>query len=396
MFSIFNSYRHQMDTYMDTKSVKLQLTEISDSFYNEIRDGHQSKLEEIYGWFPREFIEDQERLITNILTSPAVQCWDILNLSQRSLKIVLSTDIKANKPILRIYDIHELVNFALEGEKDKNYPSINRLLIKKGNVGFILGYGLLILLAGNRLNLYLDNYPNAKKALFVYYFDELDKYSDSSPFAREAVQELENFSRNTYKKKVRESLLKKGKYITDEDIKDYKNVLSNEETPELFQSDLTIELFSVIKSRFTGSISDDVIEATQGNKNENYVPNAVAMKLITRFNKESRFEKINKFTLDNQVKENSVTTNIEFVEYEFTFNDLLETLENQKILDDLTDIINNPFNLTDYQIQVMFLVLEEDKSFQEIGNEMGIKKETAYGHYKAALKKVIKLNKKLS
>ena len=44
----------------------------------------------------------------------------------------------------------------------------------------------------------------------------------------------------------------------------------------------------------------------------------------------------------------------------------------------------------------MFRVLEEDKSFQEIGNKMGIKKETAYGHYKAALKKVIKLNKKLS
>jgi hypothetical protein len=369
---------------MDTKSIISELTKVSQDFYNVIKakkfkykDEKEIGLSEIYDGFPSEFISYQDYLIEDIVRSPADECCYLLTLAQRSLNFILNYNLKSGKQKLRIYKIKELMGFALEGEKDKSYPSIQKELDERGNINLILGYGLLSLLAGNRLDIYLDEYPNAKKALFAYYLDELDKYSDSSQYAREAVQDLENFSRHTYKKEVRKALLKKGKYIKDKDIKDY-------------QDDLTKELFSDVKSTFTGSISDDVIEATKGKKKENYAANRVAMKLIDRYKKDSKINIRHLLIVDKPLNENSKLTYKDIIEDSITFYDLIDMLEDETILAGLTDTNKNPFNLTAKQKYVMFNHLEKRKSFQEIADEMGIKKGSAYGHYEAALNKVIK------
>jgi len=105
-----------------------------------------------------------------------------------------------------------------------------------------------------------------------------------------------------------------------------------------------------------------------------------------------KFEKINEFTLDNPVKEDPDSTHKDFVEDKFSIDDLIETLESVERLDNnsFDSLINNADYLTNLQKQVLTLVIKQDKSFGEAGNEMEIKKQTAHEQYHAALKKLRK------
>jgi len=363
-----------MDTYMDTTSMIDELNKVTRDFYSVVKQRFDNNIRKLHdGFFPKEFINYQDRIISNFVNLSPEQCWDLLNLSQRTLEFILKSKIEPKEEKLRIYFFtEELSDYAQEGEKDKNYPSIQNELSEKGNVGLILGYGLLSLLSSKRLNAYLDQYPNAKKALKTYYIDYLSKYADTKADAENAFNSLKTYSKNTYKKKVKKSL-KKGNEL---DINYYKN-------------DLGLEIWRNVNRLFSGSITEDVILAAKGENSVNFTPNEVAMKLITRYNKELKFEKINKFTLDNPVTENSKLTHKDLIKDDFSFDELIEILESQKILDDLTDhIIKYPDYLTDFQKQVLSLVIEQGNTFEEAGKEMGIKRETAFGHYKAALKKL--------
>jgi len=375
--SIFNSYRHQMDTYMDTTSMIDKLNKVSRDFYSEVKQRFDNNIKKLHdGFFPKEFINYQDRLISNFIKLSPEQCWDLLNLSLRTLEFILRSKIEPKEEKLRIYFFtEELSDYAQEGEKDENYPSIQNELSEKGNVGLILGYELLSKLSAHRLNAYLDQYPNAKKALKIYYIDFLSKYPDTKADAENSFNELEKYSSNIYKKKVKKSL-KKGNKLN---IKDYKD-------------DLGLEIFQIVKRKFSGSISDDVMLAAKGENFTNFVPNAVAKKLISRYIKESKFYNRHSLTLDKPAIEDSSLTRIDFIESNLSFYELIEILESQEILDYLTDyIINNPDYLTDLQKQVLSLVLEQGKSFQEAGNEMEIKKQTAHELYQAAIKKLRKV-----
>jgi len=83
-----------------------------------------------------------------------------------------------------------LVNFALEGEQNKDYPSINKELNTNGKLGLILGYRLLSLLLQNRFIIYLNENPNERDAFYVYYGSELEKYDDSRVDFHSALDRL--------------------------------------------------------------------------------------------------------------------------------------------------------------------------------------------------------------
>ena len=128
---------------LSTNEISKRITKVAKDYYSEVKQSFDNVFVESYGGFPNEFIHYQDRLIANIVRSPSDQCLDLSNLSQRAGEYILKSEIKPDKEKLRIYFIKELVNFALEGEQNKHYTSIDKELNSDRKIGLILGYRLL-------------------------------------------------------------------------------------------------------------------------------------------------------------------------------------------------------------------------------------------------------------
>jgi len=142
-------------TNITSPDISKHIAKVAEDYYSEVKLQFENTFNQSYGSFPNEFINYQDRLLVNIIKSPANECWDLLNLSLRSGQHILESDIKPEKEKLKIYFIKELVDYALEGEQNKQYLSIDKELKAYGKIGLILGYRLLSLLSQHRFHSYI-------------------------------------------------------------------------------------------------------------------------------------------------------------------------------------------------------------------------------------------------
>jgi len=352
-----------------------ELTKAVENYKDRIHNEHKDRIIKDYGWFPDEFILNENDIINKFVNLPVKQYIDIFLASSFTIQYISNTDIKPKSSILKIYSIEKLEelyiwnNPLINKIKKAEVEKLNNELELNGELGLSLGYNILHVLSERSVYYHLNKNPQNYDALIVRYSDELEKYPspDGKNYIEESINKLTRYVKNIYKKDSGRD-----------------NLDRQEIYPYLAES---------LMKAFPGEL--DVIEnisrAASAENKITFIPNAIAKKLISVKKKEHEYiEKEGRYSLDKPLSQQSEDTFVDMVEGEFDKDEFFDLLSDMELIDELNEW--DAFdNLTDRQKQVLSLIYQQDYSLSEAGKELGISKQSVDEILKAALKKFRKI-----
>lgn len=208
----------------------------------------------------------------------------------------------------------------------------------------------------------------------------LKKFPQTRQLVEKALNDLSAFAANIYN----DYLEKKG--LTGKKI-----------YPNHYQEEILSVLGEAVMKKFTSRtdrdriLADkvrDLFRAVKGAKDLSFIPHRVALDKITEFHE----TKLGKQSLDLPVVTDSGLTLKDKLEDSFDPEELIERLDHQKIIAQALSFIDNPAILTDRERQVISMRYLQKKdevvSLEEIGEELGISRQTAKETEARALKKL--------
>ena len=197
--SIFNSYRHQMDTYMDT---------------NELLNQIKKPLFEKYPKIPLNWVCDEDILVHQIINEWSVEkCVYLLACSSEALETLLGEipliseypdielDFEKNVNETIVWDWRHLLDIAI----NENWEQLEIDAKDYSSSMFVLGYFLICLLILAKIRLYRGNHLHNLDLFCVQFADILEQEKDpliaNSP--KEALERIFKFIHITYTNKQR-------------------------------------------------------------------------------------------------------------------------------------------------------------------------------------------------
>jgi len=260
-----------MDSYLDNYlETYKELKREANTFINSFKKDYYENFVEKYGGFTDEFVCDQDLLIEKLSILPdPFECYAVLINSQLALDHIFNKKHNENKnPIkYRWVDLNEWA-------KDEKYENIEIELREFGQMGLVLGYGLLLRLSVIRFPLYLKEHDTEH----AFYLRFSRKFQDDPVLferSKTALEYIQKFSLNTFRKDLKSKII----------------------NPELLE--MVDEIIWETISKTSEDIDESLMRAARGDLKYKYLPNAISKKLIT-LNREIE-QKPNNLSLENSV-----------------------------------------------------------------------------------------------
>jgi len=213
---------------------------------------------------PSQWLSGSDELIELVSSKlPVEECVGLWFLSIDALKFILEKDdplgewdIEVEKDKNKIvFDWYFLFRLA----KEQNYKEIKKLIESDGKLIVALGYLSIFIISLFKLHLLLEDNPNPRDSLYIYYGNELEQDPKSKVYLENAIQTLCRYIAYNFK----------GKEDRDDKIKPSH----------------TYELWSAISKLFKENLVDNLIMAAEGDEKLKNIANSVKFDLIDEYRK---------------------------------------------------------------------------------------------------------------
>ncbi len=322
----------------------------------------------IYNLLPKEWVLEQDELIQRISGLSWEKCDALVNACLDALEILEGKDPIQGRNLVfndnirfsnksRIRDWQELFDIA----RKRNYETLQNLVKEFGVSNFILGYWLMFALAQKRLELYADENPNERAVIYIHNAKLLQKHGFLSEI------------KDSYQKLLSFDVVKKAETNWKELTDDERLKLS------LIYQCLHLAIQEALKNT---PIENQIMIVANGDKRLRYIPHAVFCDVTNEFKKEDTYKQKSR-SLDNSLTDESDETFKDVLKDEEEDDPekfFLKMLETQKLTEKIIYLKELLKLLSEPQRKAVTMRFEGFK-FEEIGKELGIKRQTAFERY---------------